>query len=390
MEIYFFALNLLTLVSFGIIFLIMHRKEPRLRHALYFFYAFIHCATALAVDILAPFVIGSLLASALTYLFFAFAIYAIVKGIYLRSGRPFPVKTVTGLLAATEILMLFIMPLHSVALGRVVNSLIMAPIFGISVIAASTRRTQALDIFVLANLAMGTLIMAVHPTATALTMLLPDTFGAYSETVHSLVMYFSVSLLSIPLGAVLLFATAMEIFTNLHSKSVTDGMTGLMNRSSFEDEAGQAIRTARTASLIVCDIDHFKMINDSEGHAAGDEVIRKLAACMKSMCAADQLAGRVGGEEFCVLLPMANAEMASLFAENLRTQIALTGMKNGDRAVTVSMGIAALTAREDYKSLFERADAALYEAKRTGRNRVCIATHLRQVSRPAARSRRAA
>jgi diguanylate cyclase (GGDEF)-like protein len=288
--------------------------------------------------------------------------------------------------------MLVIMPLHSVALGRVVNSLIMAPIFGISVIAASTRRTQALDIFVLANLAMGTLIMAVHPTATALTMLFPSTFGAYSETVHSLVMYFSVSLLSIPLGAVLLFATAMEIFTKLHTNSVTDGLTGLMNRSSFEDQAAQAVKQAQTASLIVCDIDHFKNINDTLGHAAGDDVIRTLSACMKHMCAENALAGRVGGEEFCVLLPMANVEIALLFAENLRTQIALTGMKNGERAVTVSMGIAALTAGEDYKSLFERADAALYEAKRTGRNRVCIAKHLRQISpvRSAGKARQAA
>ncbi len=380
MALYFLALNLLTLICFGLIFRILHRKEPRLKHVLYFSHAFFHCAAALAVDIAAPWAIGHLLASAVTYLFFAFAIYAIVKGVFLRCGQPFPAKIVTGLLIASMLAIIAIMPLHSVAMGRVVTSLLMAPIFGISMLAASKRLSQPIDLFVLANLAMGTLIMTVHPITTGLTILYPNIFGAYSETVHSLVIIFSVSLLAIPLGAVLLFATAMEIFTELHSISIIDGLTGLLNRSSFEEQAKQAIAETRTAALIVCDIDHFKRINDTQGHAAGDDVIRAVSSRMKDMCADRQIAGRVGGEEFCVLLPLANTEAASLFAENLQLQIALTGLKNGNKAVTVSMGIAALTAGEDYKSLFKRADEALYEAKNSGRDRVCIAGHMKLVS----------
>jgi diguanylate cyclase (GGDEF)-like protein len=380
MALYFLALNLLTLICFGMIFRILHRKEPRLKHVLYFSHAFFHCAAALAVDIAAPLAIGHFLASVGTYLFFAFAIYAIVKGIFLRCDRPFAAKTVAGLLTACVLVLIAVMPLHSVAMGRVVTSLLMAPVFGISMIAAASRRSQAIDLFVLANLATGTLIMIVHPITTGLTILFPNIFGAYSETVHSLVIIFSVSLLAIPLGAVLLFATAMEIFTKLHSISIIDGLTGLLNRSSFEEQAKQALEENHTISLIVCDIDHFKRINDTQGHAAGDEVIRAVSSRMKDMCAEGQIAGRVGGEEFCVLLPMSNTESASLFAESLRLQIALTGLKNGNRAVTVSMGIAALTAGEDYKSLFKRADEALYEAKNSGRDRVCIAGHMKLVS----------
>jgi diguanylate cyclase (GGDEF)-like protein len=83
------------------------------------------------------------------------------------------------------------------------------------------------------------------------------------------------------------------------------------------------------------------------------------------------------------MLPAANAEMAVLFAESLRAQIALSGMKNGKGPVTVSMGIATLGAGEDYKSLFERADVALYQAKNTGRDRVCV-SGLRQAGEAAA------
>jgi diguanylate cyclase (GGDEF)-like protein len=383
MELYFFALNLMTLVCFGVIFQILYRKEARLTHVQYYSYAFFHCATALASDILAPYFIGHLLASAVTYLFFAFAIYSIVKGIFLRYERPFPAKTMVALLTGCMAVILVLMPLHSVALGRVVGSLLMAPVFGISMLASARHRTHALDKFVLANLAMGTLIMHVHPLTIGVTIWFPSVFGIYSEPVHNLVLYFSVSLMSIPLGAVLLFATAMEIFTGLHSKSMTDGLTGLLNRASFEEMAMKAVNQAHALSLIVCDIDHFKKINDTQGHAAGDAVIRKISALMNAQCTGSQFAGRVGGEEFCVMLPATNIEMAVLFAESLRSQIALSGMKNGKGPVTVSMGIATLSAGEDYKSLFERADVALYQAKNTGRDRVC-ASGLRQAGEAAA------
>jgi diguanylate cyclase (GGDEF)-like protein len=373
MAVSYFALNLLTLVCFGVIFSIMYRKERRLKHALYFSYAFFHCATAFAIDLFAPLAISSFRTSVISYLFFSFAIYSIVKGIFLRYDKPVPAKTVAGLLAFGQILMIAVMIGHSVALGRVVFSFLMSPIFGISLHAALSRRTEALDKFVLGSLSFGTLIMAVHPIATGLTIEFPEIFGAYSEAVHSFVIYFSVTLLSIPLGAVLLFATAMEIFTKLHSQSITDGLTGLLNRASFEEHARKAIRENKTVSLIVCDIDHFKRINDTLGHAAGDEVIRKLSACLRNATSGKGLVGRVGGEEFCILLPMANSEMGLLFATNLRSQIAFTGLKNVDGAATVSMGLATLQEGEDYLSLFNRADEALYAAKHSGRDRVCIA-----------------
>jgi diguanylate cyclase (GGDEF)-like protein len=379
MEIYFLALNLLTLLCFGLLFSILSRKEPRLKHVRHFSYALYFCSIAFAIDLFAPLAIRHFEASLVTYMIFSFGIFAVVKGIFLRYGRPFPAKTVAGLLLVAEVVMIAVMLGHSVAMGRVVVSFLAAPIFGISILAAMTRRTQTLDRLVLASLVMGTVIMAAHPIVTGVTILFPSVIGGYSETVHAFVIYFSVTLLAIPLGAILLFASAMELFVKLHDKSTIDGLTGIMNRGAFEENATLIVQEGGIASLIVCDIDHFKRINDTQGHTAGDVVIRTVAGLMQSQCSGAQFAGRVGGEEFCIMLPLANAEMASLFAESLRMQIALTGLKNGDRAVTVSMGIAALTINEDYKSLFERADAALYQAKNTGRDRVCMASHFRPV-----------
>jgi diguanylate cyclase (GGDEF)-like protein len=132
--------------------------------------------------------------------------------------------------------------------------------------------------------------------------------------------------------------------------------------------------SGQPVGIIVGDLDHFKDINDSLGHTVGDAVLTDVAYRMRKQLRAFDLAYRLGGEEFLVLLPGADIQQATAMAERLRQHIAAQIVGNGQR-VTMSFGVSASEngATFDYSSVFARADAALYEAKRSGRNRVCRA-----------------
>jgi diguanylate cyclase (GGDEF)-like protein len=158
--------------------------------------------------------------------------------------------------------------------------------------------------------------------------------------------------------------------------AATDLLTGIMNRRSFLEEAAREItRAQRYAShfaLIFIDIDHFKQINDADGHAAGDQVLARFVQVLKKyLREADQLA-RWGGEEFVILAPETGLEQGEQLAEKLRIEVAATTF-HGERTITCSMGVVEWRTGESFDALCQRADKALYRAKENGRNRVCMA-----------------
>jgi len=158
------------------------------------------------------------------------------------------------------------------------------------------------------------------------------------------------------------------------AEAVIDPLTGMLNRKALaqrvEELAQQSQITTQPIGLIVGDIDHFKHVNDSHGHAAGDAVLKDVAYELRKTLRAFDFFYRTGGEEFLVLLPGADVQGAIELAEALR--VAVDAGPNGGHRVTMSFGAAASAAGEtfDYEAVFARADAALYEAKRSGRNRV--------------------
>ncbi len=169
-------------------------------------------------------------------------------------------------------------------------------------------------------------------------------------------------------------ATALR----LREISETDALTGLSNRRHFIDVAGEAIPAAQreggALSLLMVDIDHFKRINDTFGHAAGDNALRLLGATLKESTRQADCVARLGGEEFAILLPGATAAIAHDIAERIcRHTATLAVLDDAGRSFgfTVSIGLAALAAADSRpEDLLARADAALYRAKRAGRNRV--------------------
>lgn len=159
-----------------------------------------------------------------------------------------------------------------------------------------------------------------------------------------------------------------------------DGLTGLLNRrhweSCLEREFARHSRYNNPASLVMFDIDHFKRLNDTYGHQAGDEVIRRVAGLTRQMVRDTDFAGRYGGEEFVVLLPDTPLDGATLFAERLRKAIEDMEIvhEQGSLGCSVSIGVACIRAdTSNHKTLIEQADKALYQAKWAGRNRVISA-----------------
>jgi diguanylate cyclase (GGDEF)-like protein len=159
-----------------------------------------------------------------------------------------------------------------------------------------------------------------------------------------------------------------------------DGLTGVFNRQHFVTTVTQQLeycrKSSREACLVLLDMDHFKSINDNHGHAVGDRALqRAVKACQAHLRSTDVL-GRLGGEEFGILLPECTLAQASMRAEQIREAIAASSGEGheADIAVSASLGIAD-TARYGYdlRELLIRADEGLYQAKRDGRNRVCIA-----------------
>jgi diguanylate cyclase (GGDEF)-like protein len=159
------------------------------------------------------------------------------------------------------------------------------------------------------------------------------------------------------------------------AEAVIDPLTGMLNRKALalrvDELEQQSLVTKQPVGLVVGDIDHFKRINDTDGHSTGDAVLKDVAYELRQTLRAFDLFYRIGGEEFLVLLPGADALTSRRVAEELRVAIAAT--PRGGRSVTMSFGVAASANGDhfDYESAFAEADRALYEAKRSGRNRVC-------------------
>lgn len=165
----------------------------------------------------------------------------------------------------------------------------------------------------------------------------------------------------------------------LRRLALLDGLTGALTRRGFRDEAAKAVSLAlrhqHDLTAIAFDLDHFKAVNDLYGHAAGDRVLADVVAACREVLRTTDLIGRVGGEEFTVILPHTPRKHAVAVAEKLRAAIAALPFEAGGRAftVTASLGVASLDrAMGGVEPLLERADGVLYGAKQAGRNRVLV------------------
>ncbi|NOK19139.1 GGDEF domain-containing protein [Corallococcus carmarthensis] len=182
-------------------------------------------------------------------------------------------------------------------------------------------------------------------------------------------------------GSIFKFLDGDNIETQYHETiytlTIADGLTGINNKRYFleylEREMGRSHRYQRTLSLMMFDIDHFKQINDVHGHLAGDHVLREMAQSIKRLVRREQCFARYGGEEFAVVMPEDGPDKARLFAEKIRKLVEDKRFvfEDKDIPVTISIGVAEVASEMSEPSQFIKvADANLYKAKKTGRNRV--------------------
>jgi len=184
---------------------------------------------------------------------------------------------------------------------------------------------------------------------------------------------------TVVLSAQIQDATGQEASLRLYQSTIRDGLTHVYNRRYLDkrlsEEVAFALRHQATLSLLMLDVDHFKHVNDTFGHQAGDAVLKVLAASVGRLVRTEDVLARYGGEEFCIIARGIDARNASIFGERLRRTVERVSAPVGDRSlsVTISIGISTLSPSshyEDATALLAGADAALYQAKTTGRNRV--------------------
>jgi diguanylate cyclase (GGDEF)-like protein len=183
--------------------------------------------------------------------------------------------------------------------------------------------------------------------------------------------------LTLVIAVAMLSTALMRSDLEHRSEAVIDPLTGMLNRNALASRVAELAQQSQVSGepigLLLADLDHFKQVNDSLGHAIGDAVLKDVAYVLRKQLRAFDLAYRLGGEEFLVLLPGADAVQTHALAEQLREAVSARSVGGGVE-VTLSLGVSASQRGEvfDYAAVFAEADAALYEAKRLGRDRVCL------------------
>jgi diguanylate cyclase (GGDEF)-like protein len=200
--------------------------------------------------------------------------------------------------------------------------------------------------------------------------------GAFLSTDYAFLMQALACMFGLFMGLAALAATVLDIIARYRDDAHIDPLTRLFNRRGFDEAVYLLVRKGRTGgSVVTCDIDHFKGINDRFGHATGDRVIAALARIIRDLAPQEAIAARFGGEEFVVYLPESDAARAARFANDVRLYFAddVPAQVQVESVLTASFGLSAVQA-DDFSlhDAISRADLALYEAKHAGRNCVRV------------------
>ncbi|MCU1392126.1 MAG: hypothetical protein JWM34_554 [Ilumatobacteraceae bacterium] len=166
----------------------------------------------------------------------------------------------------------------------------------------------------------------------------------------------------------------LRVMEATHLQAATDPLTGLLNRRSFENQAHDLIRSGTPFALAMGDLDHFKALNDTHGHDAGDRALRSFAQTLRATLRGEDLVCRYGGEEFVIVFPRRSAEEAAAALSRVQQELLLLTASGSIAPFTVSFGVARSEQGSELDELCQIADAALFRAKREGRNRVIVDT----------------
>ncbi|TGQ74739.1 GGDEF domain-containing protein [Mesorhizobium sp. M00.F.Ca.ET.186.01.1.1] len=315
----------------------------------------------------------------------AFAVFlgatiAFNGGLAHKYGMAPPWSPMLSFLVAATIAVYFVQDLPRQSLARMMAYQLpyaAMQFAGLGIVWSSRQARGRLDHLLMAVLAASGLQFASKPfIAHALGGWGADP-QAYVQSSYALVSQSLGTVFGLALALLILAILVRDVIAEMASKSEMDALSGLLNRGGFTRHAELAVlgaaRQGVPVAMVIADLDHFKRINDSFGHASGDRVIEAFAGLLRK-ATGHHVVGRVGGEEFAVILTGANLAAARLFAEGTRHAfgaLPIDGLPVNSRC-TSSFGIAELHAGEGFSDLMRRADEALYLAKNAGRDCVRV------------------
>ena len=299
---------------------------------------------------------------------------AIIK----RYDLPVPWRTMAVTSAVSIAVFLWFLLVHPSIAGRILSISIGAGVIAATVVRAlwPIDKPYLIDRVLFWVAAFSALNLIIRPIVLLSLRGGFDNYVGFQQSIYWTTVQFTQAMVSIAAAISLMVAVAIDQIAELRRQADDDNLSGLLNRRGFEAQSGDTLRRCmkddRPVALMVADLDQFKSINDNYGHAVGDAIIAAFGAHARRIGPADMIAGRIGGEEFALLVPGAGIEAARQFAEAIRAGLAAacTDRIPAKLCPTVSIGIAIGAPGTDLAALMADADQALYEAKRTGRNRV--------------------
>ncbi|MER9300969.1 GGDEF domain-containing protein [Mesorhizobium sp. M0621] len=315
----------------------------------------------------------------------AFAVFlgatiAFNGGLAYKYGVAPPWTPILFFLGATTIAVYFVQDLPRQSLIRMMAYQLPYAVMqfvGLAIV-WSSRRHARLDRILMAVLAASGLQFASKPFIAHALGGWGANPQAYLQSSYALVSQSLGTVFGLALALLILAILVRDVLAEVTSKSETDTLSRLLNRGGFTRQAELAVlgaaRQGAPVALVIADLDHFKSVNDSFGHASGDRVIETFAGFLREAAAGHHVAGRIGGEEFAIMLPGTNLAAARLFAEGTRSAfgaLPIDGLPMDNRC-TASFGVAELHPSEDFADLMRRADQALYQAKNAGRDCVRV------------------
>src|SRR5690606_17702380 len=375
------TINMLTAGLLAVSFLVLGLFVERRAAAWWFAATFVLGAANFLFEFLLPRTGGALAVGFAAYVAFLASLACVNAGIARLYGRPIPWRAIAILLAAGCMVRLAIEPLpRDMFLRMMLYQLPYAAMQAVGLWLMWRVRLRLLDRVLQAVVGLSTVHYLLKPLAAAMSGGVGASASAYSSTFYAMISQSSGTVLGIAFALTLAIVLVREMFEALAERADTDSLSGLFNRQAFERRR-DALMAQRTGnglplSLVLCDLDDFKQVNDNLGHAAGDRAIREFARLLSEGAGTGRIAGRIGGEEFAVVLPGANLAAARLLAEHVRAAFAITPIPalGAEHFCTASFGVAERLPGETGEQLQARADAALYAARRSGRDCVRVAT----------------
>jgi diguanylate cyclase (GGDEF)-like protein len=331
-------------------------------------------ATAMLISQFSPPHMGRALV-AITHVPYTLAGLGIASGILLRVGATPPVRTFLGIGLAGICAMALTQTVgNSIKADLLITNLTSGIIMVITTqIFVVTAKRDGIERFMLVTLILVTAQFFLRPTlAFMFDTAIPP--AEYRQSAYYLTLAWLFGFGSVLFGLVQLAASVKDYVNALKTRNATDELSGLLARGEFELRVKTALAKAssenREVALVVGDLDHFKQVNDIWGHQVGDRAIAGFGAMAGAMIRSSDIAGRVGGEEFCILVWKADENIAAGLAERLRARTSELDISEGalDVRLSASFGVAQWRGGEGYRALFARADKALYDAKQSGRN----------------------